>query len=831
MVTASFKEGQKTAITTSLQKYDYGEVLRIKGLSLPRYVAVQFAVDGMSEALPSSIGETVEDVTDVLIPNSLLRSNIKPWNYNIMAYVYIVSGSSGKTEYTITIPVKWRPKTGDDQAADDDVAAVIGSAVEKMNTATTKAENAANQASATAEEIKADREKITTNEIKIAGLKSDVGNCLGFQNIESDSEFNLIEPYKSMYGLGFNFADGKMGLTNESELACRVYRVSRGKKYIINVFTSERWKMAYIVASFPTSVTIPSYDILQYFEKPDDAPLYKDYEATLTANYDGYLCFNTVNYGENKLTAYCKEEKITPKIIKHLEAKNPHNITKESLGLYNATVESDGLLSKEDKIKLDNIPNGGITISGSGIFKNASAYGFLPSNEANINSDSFQKIVDSGGTILVDMPGTYNICKSIKIPSYTSILFGNNVFIKLVDDNGVFPTYPFINKGAFTEETNTDITIDGLNLITNGAGNSLGDIPRINGHQGFVSFLHAKNITIRNLKITDGTTQWFNVHVQDFENFLIENFEIRGIKDGLHIGAGNGFTIRNGIVETDDDCIALNAHDYAISTSCIGDIKNGVIENIWFTETRGYKPTRGIYMLGGAWCDWSSGMSVRKYGDTVVSSGRIYRTVTDSPSLDTTISTSQPTHESGTMTYPDGITWQFGQVGDIKSAVCKNIICKNLFYERHGTALSLNYDNDQYSRSVHPDADISPFENIMLENIKSSKNVLEHIATTIAPFKNLRIINSDWMLSNIGIEMYALDYKNGSDYPESSVSLIGTAFDLSTQNWIATDKDRGRKLKICISSSLLLTNQTPYIYGNNILIASDDINAEKLPKS
>ena len=176
MVTASFKEGQKTAITTSLQKYDYGEVLRIKGLSLPRYVAVQFAVDGMSEALPSSIGETVEDVTDVLIPNSLLRSNIKPWNYNIMAYVYIVSGSSGKTEYTITIPVKWRPKTGDDQAADDDVAAVIGSAVEKMNTATTKAENAANQATETAEEIKADREKITTNEAEISGLKSDLVN-------------------------------------------------------------------------------------------------------------------------------------------------------------------------------------------------------------------------------------------------------------------------------------------------------------------------------------------------------------------------------------------------------------------------------------------------------------------------------------------------------------------------------------------------------------------------------------------------------------------------------------------------------------------------------
>ena len=200
MVTASFKEGQKTAITTSLQKYDYGEVLRIKGLSLPRYVAVQFAVDGMSEALPSSIGETVEDVTDVLIPNSLLRSNIKPWNYNIMAYVYIVSGSSGKTEYTITIPVKWRPKTGDDQAADDDVAAVIGSAVEKMNTATTKAENAANQASATAEEIKADREKITTNEIKIAGLKSDLFDVQDVCFTEDNENWSLIAGYIGVDG-------------------------------------------------------------------------------------------------------------------------------------------------------------------------------------------------------------------------------------------------------------------------------------------------------------------------------------------------------------------------------------------------------------------------------------------------------------------------------------------------------------------------------------------------------------------------------------------------------------------------------------------------------
>lgn len=229
MVTASFKEGQKTAITTSLQKYDYGEVLRIKGLSLPRYVAVQFAVDGMSEALPSSIGETVEDVTDVLIPNSLLRSNIKPWNYNIMAYVYIVSGSSGKTEYTITIPVKWRPKTGDDQAADDDVAAVIGSAVEKMNTATTKAENAANQASATAEEIKADREKITTNEIKIAGLKSDLGELKDATNALLSN--NLLNPNKVKTNTEIKQTTGEESQNNGYSVT-DFMEVTEGLKYV-----------------------------------------------------------------------------------------------------------------------------------------------------------------------------------------------------------------------------------------------------------------------------------------------------------------------------------------------------------------------------------------------------------------------------------------------------------------------------------------------------------------------------------------------------------------------------------------------------------------------
>lgn len=199
MVTATFKNGEITATANGLEKGDYGQILRIKGLDLPQYVAVQFAASGMSEAMPPVIGETVEGVTDVLIPNSLLRSNIQPWDYTITAYIYIVSGESGKTEYTITMPVKWRPRTGDDHL-DEDPLGVVGKAVEQVNSAATRAETAASEVETAVEEIAADREQIAQNTTGISELKQDiVANSNELYNKEKEeiavepSDYNLLE--------------------------------------------------------------------------------------------------------------------------------------------------------------------------------------------------------------------------------------------------------------------------------------------------------------------------------------------------------------------------------------------------------------------------------------------------------------------------------------------------------------------------------------------------------------------------------------------------------------------------------------------------------------
>lgn len=152
MITAVFKNGERTATAKGLVKYDYGQVLRVKGLNLPKTAAVQFATNRMSEAIPV-IAETIDGVTDVMIPNSLLRNDMEPWGYNLYAYIYVLTGSSGKTEYIVTMPVEYRPRTGQDHP-DEETANAFDEVVAAVNSAAARAEEAASNAQNAAEQNK-----------------------------------------------------------------------------------------------------------------------------------------------------------------------------------------------------------------------------------------------------------------------------------------------------------------------------------------------------------------------------------------------------------------------------------------------------------------------------------------------------------------------------------------------------------------------------------------------------------------------------------------------------------------------------------------------------
>lgn len=186
MIEAVFKGNQKETVAYGLWQYDYGQTLRIQGVQLPSTVQVHFALQAIDGEATTEIGTSQKGITEVKIPDALLKQTTeidiydRP-TYTMYAWVYTTDGKFGKTEYRVIMPISKRAKPKDYDPEEEIVTKVFDQIVAKMDASATKAENAANQATETAEEIKADREKITTNEIKIAGLKSDLGEQIGSQ--------------------------------------------------------------------------------------------------------------------------------------------------------------------------------------------------------------------------------------------------------------------------------------------------------------------------------------------------------------------------------------------------------------------------------------------------------------------------------------------------------------------------------------------------------------------------------------------------------------------------------------------------------------------------
>lgn len=110
IVTAAFQDGEQYCRVRNVWQYDHGQVLRIQGLTLPPAVEIHFSLSDTGGESITRVGVTKDNVTDVIIPDSLLENDGATENYNIYAFVYITEPSSGETEYKITISVKSRPK-------------------------------------------------------------------------------------------------------------------------------------------------------------------------------------------------------------------------------------------------------------------------------------------------------------------------------------------------------------------------------------------------------------------------------------------------------------------------------------------------------------------------------------------------------------------------------------------------------------------------------------------------------------------------------------------------------------------------------------------------
>lgn len=187
MPIALFRQPDTESRTKPVWQWDYGQKIEIHGLSLPPAVEVHFATDQDTETV-TRIGTTIDNVTSVTIPDSMLEQTEE-----IIAYIYIVDSSSGKTKYTIKTyiqprpqPQQWEPPETEDLFRE--TIAAVNDAADRAEAARDTAEGhsevaaeAAQDARDCAKQIpgqvdtaKADIDKYVAN--KEAELKGDTGN-------------------------------------------------------------------------------------------------------------------------------------------------------------------------------------------------------------------------------------------------------------------------------------------------------------------------------------------------------------------------------------------------------------------------------------------------------------------------------------------------------------------------------------------------------------------------------------------------------------------------------------------------------------------------------
>lgn len=112
IVSAVFNEwGTKTI--RDLWQYDYGQILRIEGLDLPKAVEIHFSLQETGGEAKRRIGITDSGVTDVVIPDFILEGNKTTRDYYAYAFIYVANEESGETTHKIKMRIKSRPEPED----------------------------------------------------------------------------------------------------------------------------------------------------------------------------------------------------------------------------------------------------------------------------------------------------------------------------------------------------------------------------------------------------------------------------------------------------------------------------------------------------------------------------------------------------------------------------------------------------------------------------------------------------------------------------------------------------------------------------------------------
>jgi hypothetical protein len=150
-IKVKFETGETEKRASGLYQWDYGQTLEVEAPYLPTIVEVHFACRGMTEAIVR-VCSTVLNVASVAIPDLCLEHTGE-----IVAWVYGIDGTSGRTLHSITIPIIARARPTRSEAIPEDVENNYTQLISEVNEAVEKLTEGAVVAAEATHAVNADR--------------------------------------------------------------------------------------------------------------------------------------------------------------------------------------------------------------------------------------------------------------------------------------------------------------------------------------------------------------------------------------------------------------------------------------------------------------------------------------------------------------------------------------------------------------------------------------------------------------------------------------------------------------------------------------------------
>ena len=362
-------------------------------------------------------------------------------------------------------------------------------------------------------------------------------------------------------------------------------------------------------------------------------------------------------------------------------------------------------------------------------------YGFSPDSAPDVNRQALQRALDGGRrTVKTAKGGVYGLDGTVFIDSDTVLEFAPGTVLKKMKPYANV----LVNRGAFNYGCDSNIVVRNVEISVNGMQGFNDENSNAPGLRGNFAFYRVKNVECRNFSCFDLESSQYCWQAVDFDGLILDGFTIRGKKDGVHINCGKNFAIRNGILRTGDDGIALNAGDWPGGcTPKMGSIENGIIENI--VDEAGGK-CNFIRVIPGSGKEWHPGMKLQR--NDIFTVGRNVYCVWPMPvSSKEYVSLTAPTHAHGAWKSPEGINFLFLQDNGETRADIRNVTVRNVRMECV-RAITCHWEICDWARLVHPEVPNVgyPAIDLRIENLvkTASGPVVYGDASCRVTFRNVR---------------------------------------------------------------------------------------------